>query len=247
MNQFEAKCTYTRPEISGKVGGDLVSGLPHSHGQVVCVCLKPKWNILSDGLPEVILIGQDDENGKRWGGEVFAKQREYVSVFIKRAPNKWEYVGEYRVADGGVCEDRGQVDEWGKEVGRPPTFFSMGLRLEARPSEGASMSTPSHPLDTSIPTAAIPVSPHDPAVPAEVYAEVARLGLGEHFPAAIALTREIFGDFTIDISVDPEIKNFSHVTFNVRSSGTLGLPFMKKEFEWQSRVPGLFGLKVTYG
>ena len=83
------------------------------------------------------------------------------------------------------------------------------------------------------------MSPHDLAVPAEVYAEVARLGLGEHFPAAVALTRELFGDFTIDISVD-------HVTFNVRSSGTLGPGFCKKEFEWVSRSPGSFGLKVSY-
>ena len=59
------------------------------------------------------------------------------------------------------------------------------------------------------------------------------------FPRGSRMTRELFGDFTIDISVD-------HVTFNVRSSGTLGPGFCKKEFEWVSRSPGSFGLKVSY-
>ena len=113
------------------------------------------------------------------------------------------------------------------------------------------MSTSSHPLDTSIPAAAIPVPPQDPAVPAEVYAEVARLGLGEHFPAAIALTREIFGEFTIDISVDPEIYNCSYVTFNVGSGDTHD-NVLAKESEWFSRVRwpsqavGSFCLNVAF-
>jgi hypothetical protein len=69
------------------------------------------------------------------------------------------------------------------------------------------MSTSSQPYDTTIPHAAVPAQSPDPAASPEVYAEVARLGLGADFPAVIALTRELFGDFTIDISVDPEIAN----------------------------------------
>jgi hypothetical protein len=68
------------------------------------------------------------------------------------------------------------------------------------------MSTSSHPLDTPIPAAALLVTPQDPAVPVEVYAEVARLGIGEQFSEVIALTREIFGDFTIDISEDRDLQ-----------------------------------------
>jgi hypothetical protein len=73
-------------------------------------------------------------------------------------------------------------------------------------------------------------------VSAEVFAEVARLGLGEQFPAEIALTRELFGDFTIDISEDPEIYNCSYVTFKVRAED----PFdraLEKESEWIRRLP----------
>ena len=98
------------------------------------------------------------------------------------------------------------------------------------------MSTSSHPLDTSIPAVAIPVSPQDPAVPVKVYAEVARLGIGEQFSEVIALTRELFGDFTIDISEDPEIYNCNYVTFNVCAEGSCDRAF-QKETEWIRRLP----------
>jgi len=98
------------------------------------------------------------------------------------------------------------------------------------------MSTSSRPLATSIPAVAIPVPPRDPAVPVEVYAEVARLGIGEQFPEVIALTRELFGDFTIDISVDPEIYNCNYVTFNVRAKDSCDRAF-EKESEWIRRLP----------
>ena len=86
----------------------------------------------------------------------------------------------------------------------------------------------------------------------EVYAEVARLGLGEDFPAAIALTREIFGDFSIDISMDPEIYNCSYVTFRVLADDPLDGAF-EKESEWIRRLPrcprqasGTFCISVDY-
>ena len=53
----------------------------------------------------------------------------------------------------------------------------------------------------------VPAVPIPSAVSAELFAEVARLGLGEQFPEVIALTRELSGDFTVDISEDPEIYN----------------------------------------
>jgi hypothetical protein len=98
------------------------------------------------------------------------------------------------------------------------------------------MSTSSHPLDTAIPDAAIRVSPQDPAVPAEVYAEVDGLGIGEQFPEVIALTRELFGDFRVDISVDPEIYNCTYVTFNIRAEDSYESAF-EKESEWIRRLP----------
>jgi hypothetical protein len=69
-----------------------------------------------------------------------------------------------------------------------------------------------------------------------IYAAVAHLGLAEQFAEVIALTRELFGDFTIDISVDPEIYNCSYVTFVVRTEGTVE-EMVRKESEWIRRLP----------
>jgi hypothetical protein len=98
------------------------------------------------------------------------------------------------------------------------------------------MSTSSHSLDASVPLPSTPVQSPDPLVSAEVFAAVARLGLGEQFPEVIALTRELFGDFTIEISEDPEIYNCSYVTFVVRTDGTVD-EMVQMESEWISRLP----------
>jgi hypothetical protein len=98
------------------------------------------------------------------------------------------------------------------------------------------MSTSSQSFEVEIPQAAVAMQPHASVVPAEVYAEVARLGIGEQLPAVIGLTREVFGDFAIDISDDAEIPNCSYVTFRVRSDEPLEEAFAK-ESEWIRRLP----------
>ena len=98
------------------------------------------------------------------------------------------------------------------------------------------MSTSTDPLDTLVHTVAIALLRQDPAVPAEVYAEVARLGIDAQLPEVIALTRELFGHFTVDISVDPEIHDWSYVTFNVRVEDSCVDAF-QKESEWIRRLP----------
>ncbi len=98
------------------------------------------------------------------------------------------------------------------------------------------MSTSAHPLDISVHAAATPVPRQDGAVPAEVYEEVARLGIGAQLPEVIALTRELFGEFTIDISDDPEIFNCSYVTFSVRAKDPSDKAF-QRESEWIRRLP----------
>ena len=110
------------------------------------------------------------------------------------------------------------------------------------------MSISSQSLDSSAPQPAVPIPS---AVSAEVFAEVARLGLGEQFPEVIALTRELFGDFTIDISVDPEIYNCSYVTFKVHSASTLDDVLIKesewfRRVRWPSQAVGSFCLDVDF-
>ena len=94
----------------------------------------------------------------------------------------------------------------------------------------------------SISSRSLDISDHVPAVPiplgvsAEVSAEVARLGIGEQFPEVIALTRELFGDFTIDISEDPEIYNCIYVSFEVIVRGTIE-DCVQRTSEWHDRLP----------
>jgi hypothetical protein len=111
------------------------------------------------------------------------------------------------------------------------------------------MSISSKSLDSSDSVSAVPVPS---TMLAEVFAEVARLGIGEQLPEVIALTRELFGEFTIDISEDPEIHNCSYVTFNVRAEDSYNKAF-ERESEWIRRLPrrptqapGSFCLNVDF-
>jgi hypothetical protein len=96
------------------------------------------------------------------------------------------------------------------------------------------MSDSSHPSLSDCFWPEIPLP--DPAVPWEIYAGIARLGIGDQLAEVIALTRELFGDFTIDITEDPEIYNCSYVTFHVRSPETMER-VLEKETEWFCRLP----------
>jgi hypothetical protein len=96
------------------------------------------------------------------------------------------------------------------------------------------MSISSRSLDAS---ALILATPIQSAVPAEIFAEVARLGLGEHFPLVVQLTRELFGeDFGISVEQDPEIGNWFDVVFTVRTGGTMD-EILEKNTLWHRRLP----------
>jgi hypothetical protein len=105
--------------------------------------------------------------------------------------------------------------------------------IESFESKSFPMSISSRPVDTSDPLPAVPIPS---AVSAEVFAEVARLGLADQFPEVIALTRELFGDFTIDISEDPEIYNCIYVSFQVVVQGTIE-HCVQQTAEWHDRLP----------
>ncbi len=122
MSRFAVNHLYTRQEIGAALGGDEVSYLPHHDGRVVCACLVREFN---PDAPAVILPGMGPDI-VRWA-EVFAGQREFVPVFIKRAIHAWQYVGNYRVAECSQAPD--QIARWG-EVSNRPGDLSMVLYLE---------------------------------------------------------------------------------------------------------------------
>lgn len=89
---FQAGKHYTRGQIHEVLGGGVMDYLPHQDGQVVCGCFKKATN---PNAPDIVLPGQGP-NIRRWA-EVFREQRDPVPIFIKKAVNEWEYVGDYRV------------------------------------------------------------------------------------------------------------------------------------------------------
>lgn len=72
---------------------------------------------------------------------------------------------------------------------------------------------------------------------ADIFAEVARLGLGDHFQLVVQLTRNLFGeDFEISVEQDPEIGNWCDVVFTVQTSGTME-EILEKNTTWHRRLP----------
>jgi hypothetical protein len=122
MNHFAVNHLCSRQEIAAALRGDEQSYLPHHEGRVVCACVVLELN---PDAPAVILAGRGPDI-VRWA-EVFAKQRDFVPVFLKRAIHAWQYVGNYRVAE--CCQDQDQIARWG-EVSNRPGDLSMVLYLE---------------------------------------------------------------------------------------------------------------------
>jgi hypothetical protein len=122
MGHFAVNHLYTRQEIAAVLGGDTQSYLPNHDGRVVCACVVPKLN---PDAPAVILSGKGPKVVK-WG-KVFASQQEFVPLFLKRATNAWQYLGNYRVVECSL--DAEQISRWA-EVSNRVGCLSMVLYLE---------------------------------------------------------------------------------------------------------------------
>jgi hypothetical protein len=95
---------------------------------------------------------------------------------------------------------------------------------------------PTEPLDTAVAAPAGSVPSRDAEISREILEEVARLGLAEHFPAVVALTRGLFGEFEVQVEEDPEIANWYDVVFRVRVGGTID-EILDKDQHWHRRIP----------
>ena len=84
----------TREEIAREHGGSIIEFLPRVAGRVVCACLRtdPDYN---PEAPRVILPGRgrDIEDS----AAALIGQCGPIPVYLKRAPNDWEYVVDYEV------------------------------------------------------------------------------------------------------------------------------------------------------
>ncbi len=113
---------YTRDEIHKYLGGSKQAYLPTVSGHVVAVCITPRLN---PRAPNVILCG----NGPKTTlvGAVLAKQHEPLPVFIKRATNRWEYQGMFKVIASHSFGQ--QFDALIAGSGRNPADVSLAIQL----------------------------------------------------------------------------------------------------------------------
>jgi hypothetical protein len=108
---FQLQKSYTRQQIHDLVRGSLESYLPHVGGQVVCACLRTDTN---PDAPNIVLpgTGKDIEHA----AEMLASQREPVPTFLRESPNRWDYVGMFRVDH--VSRDPAEIRKHAERSGR---------------------------------------------------------------------------------------------------------------------------------
>jgi hypothetical protein len=87
------KC-YSRDEIHCALGGSKVSCLPSVGGRLVAACLTLSF---SPAAPAVVLCGQGPRTTP--ASRLLTLQREPLPIFIKKAANRWQFCGEFRVAE----------------------------------------------------------------------------------------------------------------------------------------------------
>jgi len=90
---FTLGCDYTRAEIHAHLGGSVVSCLPSRDGVIVAACLSKTF---SPRAPEIVLCGRGVQTTPL--SELFAHLQSAIPVFLKRAANRWQYRGEFIVA-----------------------------------------------------------------------------------------------------------------------------------------------------
>ena len=99
---FEEGYSYTRHEISEKVGGGTQDCLSHSGGRVVAICMRKDKN---PEAPKVLLVGKGPV--KRKYSEILctAQRNDAIPVFVKKASGGWEFQGNYKVEKASLDQN----------------------------------------------------------------------------------------------------------------------------------------------
>jgi hypothetical protein len=82
---------YSRKEISAVLGGSEVEFLPTENKRIVCGCFTLEHN---PEAPDIVVPGTGKVIERE--AKLFCEQDYPVPIFIKRRPNEWEYVGDYK-------------------------------------------------------------------------------------------------------------------------------------------------------
>ena len=114
--------TYTREEISGRLGGSRRACLPTRDGAVVAACLLKSFN---PDAPRIVLCGSGPRNGS--AGDRLAGQRGPVPFFTRIETSRWRYEGRYVVVDSLVSG--ATFDRLVARSARMPASVSRVVRL----------------------------------------------------------------------------------------------------------------------
>ncbi len=91
---------YTRQEIHDRVGGPLQGMLPTVEGKVVCCCVTRDPG--KEDTPKLMIgdFAHQYPAARQW-----AAVKQAVPLFLKRQPNSWEFMGDFRVAEASAGDD----------------------------------------------------------------------------------------------------------------------------------------------
>ena len=107
---------YTRKQIAAMHGGGTVEYLPNVDGLVVCACLRTDPDYDPEA-PRIILPGRGPER-EHWAAAL-CNQGGAIPVYLKRAVNNWQYVGNYEVERWSDSPDK--ITHYEAQTGRPVT------------------------------------------------------------------------------------------------------------------------------
>jgi hypothetical protein len=115
---FRKGKTYTREQITAKVGGGTQDCISHAGNRVVAICLTHDMN---PQAPLIMLVGNGRDK-KRYSEILCNEQKnEAVPIFLKRKPNSWEFAGYFRVLRHSKAPDI--ISEQQRMAGRNDVYM----------------------------------------------------------------------------------------------------------------------------
>ncbi len=120
---FKSGMRYTRNDIHDQLGGSKVSCLPVKDGMIVAACLLKSF---SPEAPQVMLCGVGPRTTP--ASEQLTQHKGPLPIFIKQAPNQWEYAGRFEVVES--LSDGARFERFISGSGRKKSEVSFVVRFE---------------------------------------------------------------------------------------------------------------------
>jgi hypothetical protein len=122
MTNTSDKKIFTRDDIQARYGGGKVTFLPNIDGRVTCACLTLRKN---PDAPRVILVSGEKPKVYK-AGLMLANQNGSIPAFLKEAPGRWLYVGEFEVERSS--QEAADIEYWQARAGRTDVRLVIFMR-----------------------------------------------------------------------------------------------------------------------